>query len=73
MQDVNVYASVLTPGAKVSHAIDANRYGFLHVARGIVELNGTELREGDGAELVHQKDLTIGSAVGAEILLFDLA
>ena len=73
MQDANVHACVLTPGAKVSHTIAPDRYGFLHVARGIVELNGVELREGDGAELLRQKDLEIASAVGAELLLFDLA
>jgi hypothetical protein len=43
------------------------------VARGIVALGGTELREGDGAALEDEKTATIEAETDAEILLFDLA
>lgn len=73
MQDVKLYACALSGGSTVSHVIDAQRYGFLQVARGVLALNGAELREGDGAQLVDRKDLEITTSVGAELLLFDLA
>ncbi|HET7157727.1 MAG TPA: pirin family protein [Burkholderiales bacterium] len=73
MQDVKLYACALSAGSTVSHVIDAQRYGFLQVARGVLELNGAELREGDGAQLVDRRDLKITTSVGAELLLFDLA
>lgn len=73
MQDVMLYACALSAGSTVSYAIDAKRYGFVQVARGIVHLNGAELREGDGVQIEVRRDLTFTTEVGAELLLFDLA
>jgi redox-sensitive bicupin YhaK (pirin superfamily) len=73
MQDVMLYACALSAGAGVSYTIDAKRFGFVQVARGIVDLNGVELREGDGAQIEVRRDLAFTTDVGAELLLFDLA
>ncbi len=69
-QDVAVYASLLN-GAPVTHEFAPNRYGWLQVARGNVEINGQQLKEGDGAAIADERSITI-SGSGAEILLFDL-
>ena len=45
----------------------------LQVARGVVALEGDELREGDGAAISDKRSLHLTTAVGAELLLFDLA
>jgi hypothetical protein len=72
-QDVDLYAAQLESEDTIYHQIPAGRYAWLQVARGLIQLNGTELREGDGIQLGGEKALEIGTAVGAEILLFDLA
>ncbi|ESA37020.1 quercetin -dioxygenase [Leptolyngbya sp. Heron Island J] len=63
----------LGAGDSISYDIATGRYSWVQVARGIIMLNGNELREGDGIQLVGAKALTIEAQTGAELLLFDLA
>ncbi|MEW6352954.1 MAG: pirin family protein [Pseudomonadota bacterium] len=71
-QDVDVYTTVLEAGESVTHNVK-KQYAWLQVARGIVTLNGMELREGDGAALSGERSLEISTMHGAELLLFELA
>src|SRR4051794_37263582 len=48
-QDVDLYAALLAEGDVVSHVLEANRRGWLQVARGIVKIGDRTLTEGDGA------------------------
>ncbi len=72
-QDVTLYAGRLEAGDLIEYRLDPGRYGWLQVARGIVLLNGGELRQGDGVALVGEPHLILETDFGAEILLFDLA
>jgi hypothetical protein len=74
-QDANVYASVLMNGDKVEHSFQPNRYGWLHVAKGDVLLNGEKLVAGDGAAISKEDSVQIagGDAERSEVILFDLA
>lgn len=72
-QDVDLYTAVLEPEHHLRYDLAKHRYGWLQVARGIVLLNGEELREGDGLQLGGDRALNIATPVGGEILLFDLA
>ncbi len=72
-QDASVYATVLESGREVTHAIDANRHVWVHVARGSATLDGRLLRAGDGAAVSGERSLTLVGEDEAEILLFDLA
>ena len=72
-QDACLYAAILNTGASVEHRLDANRYAWLQVARGAVQLNEFDLREGDGAAVSNETDLKVVAQEAAEILLFDLA
>ncbi len=50
------------------------RYAWVQVARGAVNVNGQELKAGDGAAVSKEMKLEIsGTADGSEVLLFDLA
>jgi redox-sensitive bicupin YhaK (pirin superfamily) len=71
-QDAYVYASVLEAGQEVSHRFAPGRYGWIHVARGAVNLNGQHLEDGDGAAIADESQLTIRGEREAELLLFDL-
>ena len=72
-QDARLYASVLDPGASVTHALAPGRHAWVQVARGAVTLNGQRLEQGDGAAVTDEPTLTITGVTPAEILLFELA
>ena len=72
-QDVELYASVLSPGAAVEHALRRGRHAWLQVARGSVELSGKTLEAGDGAAISDEAAVRVKARERAEILLFDLA
>ncbi|MGD1856624.1 MAG: pirin family protein [Leptolyngbyaceae cyanobacterium] len=72
-QDVDLYTAVLEPEHQIRYDLAVNRFAWLQVARGIVLLNGEELREGDGLQLGGERSLNISTSIGGEILLFDLA
>lgn len=72
-QDVRLYVADLDAGQSLTHEFPAGRHAWLQVARGVVELEGDELCEGDGAAISDKRSLHLTTAVGAELLLFDLA
>jgi len=71
-QDAKLYVSLLKPGEEVEHSFSAGRHGWLQVARGAVEMNGSKLSQGDGAAISDEKKVSIRGIADAEVLLFDL-
>lgn len=71
-QDALVYAALLDGAERVTRALASGRRAYVHVARGAVELNGTPLKEGDGAKITGERELVLSNAREAEVLLFDL-
>src|SRR5439155_618782 len=47
--DARVYAALLEPGQRVSHALGEDRHAWIQVTRGAVTLDGQPLVHGDGA------------------------
>jgi len=72
-QDAQLFAAVLDAGQAVVHALDEKRSAWLQVARGTIRLNEVELKQGDGAAVSKESELTITAHDQAEVLLFDLA
>lgn len=72
-QDVRLYAAELDQGQEIQQDLPDGRHAWLHVARGVITINGDELREGDGAAITEEPSIRLATEVGAEILLFDLA
>lgn len=72
-QDVDLYTSVLEAGDEVAIDLRPERSAWVQVARGAVTLNGTGLKEGDGAAVFDTATLTLTSDTGGEVLVFDLA
>jgi redox-sensitive bicupin YhaK (pirin superfamily) len=72
-QDVDIYASLLGAGDHAQHALRPGRRVWIHVARGKVAVNGTELGPGDAAAITEAGPIELNGADGAELLLFDLA
>jgi quercetin 2,3-dioxygenase len=72
-QDARLYLGTLGAGERVSYDIAKGRGVWLQVARGILALDDTEMREGDGAAVEAQPSIAIKAETDAELLLFDLA
>ena len=72
-QDTALFAALLDEGETVEHTLSPGRYGWLQVARGGVELDGTILQAGDGARFENESAIAIKAlAPDTDILLFDL-
>jgi redox-sensitive bicupin YhaK (pirin superfamily) len=71
-QDVRLYSGTLLAGKEVVHPLAEERFAWIQVVRGDLQLNGQELREGDGAAVAQVNELKLSSPKGAELLLFDL-
>ena len=71
-QDARLYVANLAPGEKVVHLLERGHGIWVQVARGIVALNGKEMRESDGAAAENETAVEIEGHTDAEVLLFDL-
>ena len=71
-QDARVYAALIDGKENATLELAADRYAYVHVARGSVELNGMALQEGDGVRVRKEQLLTLSNGRDAEVLVFDL-
>ncbi|HET7437563.1 MAG TPA: pirin family protein [Thermoanaerobaculia bacterium] len=69
-QDVRIYSTLLDGKTELSHEFKPDRYGWVQVTRGEVQLNGTKLQAGDGAAIENESRVTLSGS--GEVLLFDL-
>ncbi|MEP6938235.1 MAG: pirin family protein [Rudaea sp.] len=71
-QDTRVYAGLFDADEDATLSLAPNRFAYVHVARGSVQVQGQSLAEGDGMRLRDEQRLQIGAGKDAEILVFDL-
>lgn len=71
-QDATMEIARLDEGGVIERDLDAKRGYWLQVITGIIGLNGTEMREGDGAAITDETRLSVDADSCAEILLIDL-
>lgn len=71
-QDAYLFAALLDGDEQASHRLAGGRLGYVHVARGAVEVNGHQLEAGDALKISGEADINLKNAKDAEVLLFDL-
>lgn len=71
-QDARVYAGLFDGTETATLELAADRYAYVHVARGSVVLNGEHLGEGDGVRVRDEQRLQLSEGADAEVLVFDL-
>nr|WP_314482116.1 pirin family protein [uncultured Pseudomonas sp.] len=71
-QDARVYAALIEGDETATLKLAANRYAYVHVASGSVQLNGLQLQAGDGVRVREEQLLTLSNGINAEVLVFDL-
>jgi redox-sensitive bicupin YhaK (pirin superfamily) len=72
-QDVDLYATILAAGERLTHQVTQGRGAWVQVARGTVLLNGQALKAGDGVAIEAPEAMVLESQDDAEVLLFDMA
>ncbi len=71
-QDVRVYAGLFHGEEQQQFELPENRYAYVHVAKGSLQVNGKQLAVGDGARIRNTRKIDLRQGEHAEILLFDL-
>ncbi len=71
-QDARIYTALLEGSDAAEHRLEPGRRAWLQVGRGAVTVNGTPMRQGDGAAIEGESRLTIAAEQESEVLLFDL-
>ncbi len=71
-QDTRVYSGLFDGAESAELKLPAERFAYVHVAKGEIALNGEQLRAGDGARLRGEALLKLAQGRGAEVLIFDL-
>jgi redox-sensitive bicupin YhaK (pirin superfamily) len=72
-QDAEIYASLLSSGERIKHALSAGRKAWVQVMRGVVGVNGQVLRAGDALAAQDEAELALeATSDGTELILFDL-
>ena len=72
-QDVDLWVALIGVDERRELRLRPSRHAWIHVARGSVSVNGTELVEGDGAAVSSVDQLDFLGRQAAEVLVFDLA
>jgi len=71
-QDAFLYAGLFDGTESASHALAAGRRGYVHVARGHIEVNGQALKAGDALSIEGENVIRLDQGEQAEVLVFDL-
>lgn len=71
-QDARIYAGLFDGREQQTFHLPPNRYAYVHVARGSIDVNGQTLSFGDGAKFREVDTLNFSNGHQAEVLLFDL-
>ena len=71
-QDAALYAGLFHGTEHADLAIAYGRLAYVHVAQGLVKVNGQSLAAGDAAKLTGEQSVRISQGERAEVLVFDL-
>jgi redox-sensitive bicupin YhaK (pirin superfamily) len=71
-QDTEVYAGLFDGEESEQLELNLDRYAYIHVAKGDLEINGYRFHAGDGARIRKEQTLTFDRGNQSEVLLFTL-
>jgi quercetin 2,3-dioxygenase len=71
-QDAFLYAGLFDGAERADLPLAAGRRGYVHVARGEIDVNGQRLASGDALKLDGVKTIELKGGREAEVLVFDL-
>jgi redox-sensitive bicupin YhaK (pirin superfamily) len=66
-----VLGATLRVGARLEHDLKGLRYAYAAPSRGVVEINGRAIAEGDGIAAVDELHLTIVARTDVDLILVE--
>ena len=70
--DASIYSGLFDGAQQLVRPLDPRRRFYVHVVRGAVSVNGEPLQAGDALRIEQERELRLGDASDAEVLVFDL-
>lgn len=70
--DVNVYASVVSPGTSLDFTVDKGRQAYLVLIEGEADINGIHLNMRDALEIV-EENITVSPTETAHMIVIEMA
>ena len=71
-QDAQLYARILNAGEEASYSLSKDRFAWIQIVKGKLELGNEALTKGDGVSIEAESILKLKASETSEILLFDL-
>lgn len=71
-QDARLYIGLFDGAQQVNFALAPQRLTYVHLARGMLKVNGVALQEGDAVKMQAEDLLSLTDGRQAEVLVFDL-
>jgi len=71
-QDVRVWVGCFEGEEKASLQLSMNRFAYVHLARGLLTVNGAQLAMGDGMRIRDESVIDFQAGVDAEVVVFEL-
>lgn len=71
--DTKVFMMSLEEGRSIHHEFEPGRAGFLQLVNGMIDIDGQEMRAGDGLQIEARSSCTIVAKNAVELMLFDLS
>jgi redox-sensitive bicupin YhaK (pirin superfamily) len=71
-QEADLYIGRLDPKESITHLFEGERFAWVQLIEGDLDLNGNTLKPGDGAAVEKEASITLQSETKAHFLLFDL-
>jgi redox-sensitive bicupin YhaK (pirin superfamily) len=70
--DARLYSGLFDGEQTTELALQPNRKSYVHLVRGEIDVNGTQLTTGDAALLEGESLIRLAHGKNAEVLVFDL-
>lgn len=71
--DAALYSGLFDGDEHAELALDPARKGYVHLIRGVLEVNGQQLSAGDAVMLENESRIILTNGSNAEVLVFDLS
>jgi redox-sensitive bicupin YhaK (pirin superfamily) len=71
-QDMRIWSGLFDDAEQQTFSLAADRWAWIHLARGTITVNGIRFNAGDGARIRNESTLTFSDGEQAEVLLFDM-
>ena len=71
--DAKMYAGLFDGTQSANLNLDPRRKAYVHLIRGLLQVNGQQLNEGDALLIQEESQLSFSDGKSAEVLVFDLS